>query len=146
RVNRVLRPKVDGAWYLHELTRDLALSAFVLFSSAVGTFGSPGQGNYAAGNAFLDALTHQRRAQGLPGVSLAWGLWETTGGITEGLTDTDRARMKRSRVLALSAEQGLALFDAACAAGGAVMVPARFDLNGTRDNVPSLLRGLVRSS
>ncbi|MGH3781380.1 MAG: SDR family NAD(P)-dependent oxidoreductase, partial [Pseudonocardiaceae bacterium] len=146
RVDRVLRPKVDAAWYLHELTRNLDLSAFVLFSSAVGTFGSPGQGNYAAGNAFLDALARQRRAQGLPGLSLAWGLWATTSGITEDLTDTDRARMTRSRVLALSTEQGLALFDAACAAGGTVMVPARFDLTGTQDHVPSLLRGLARSS
>ena len=76
RVDRVLAPKVDAAWHLHELTEHLDLSMFVLFSSAAATFGAPGQGNYAAANAFLDALASHRQARGLAGTSMAWGLWD----------------------------------------------------------------------
>ncbi|PIM65744.1 hypothetical protein CTU88_47425, partial [Streptomyces sp. JV178] len=75
RVDAVLRPKTDAALNLHRLTAGLDLAAFVLFSSAAGTFGGPGQGNYAAANAFLDALSHHRRAQDLAGRSVAWTLW-----------------------------------------------------------------------
>ncbi|MFE7568626.1 type I polyketide synthase [Streptomyces sp. NPDC057539] len=147
RIDKVFRPKVDAAWHLHELTRDLTLSAFVLFSSAAGTFGNPGQGNYAAANTFLDALAHHRRAAGLPATSLAWGLWDTTGAMTDGLAGTDVARMSRSGVTGLTEEQGLALFDLGCAADDAVVVPMRLDvgaLRGAPDDVPALLRGLVR--
>ncbi|MGH3781462.1 MAG: SDR family NAD(P)-dependent oxidoreductase, partial [Pseudonocardiaceae bacterium] len=146
RMDRVLRPKVDGAWYLHELTQELDLSAFVLFSSAAAAFGSAGQGNYAAGNAFLDGLAHYRRSLGLPGVSVAWGLWEQDSAMTGHLAAVDRARMARSGMLPLSTEQGLSLFDTACDLPTMAVVAARFDLVGLRaaDVVPAVLRGLVR--
>ncbi|MEU7584332.1 SDR family NAD(P)-dependent oxidoreductase [Streptomyces sp. NPDC041068] len=141
----VLRPKVDAAWQLHELTADLDLRAFVLFSAAAGTFGGAGQGNYAAGNAFLDALAEYRRSQGLPAVSLAWGLWAERRGMGGQLSDTDLARMARGGVLPLSAEQGLALFDAALAVDRPALIPVRLDLAVLRGvaESPALLRGLV---
>jgi acyl transferase domain-containing protein/acyl carrier protein len=83
RFETVLRPKVDGAWNLHTLTRDVALDFFVLFSSAASLFGNPGQANYAAGNGFLDSLAHFRRAQGMAGLSINWGIWSNAGGVAE---------------------------------------------------------------
>ncbi|MFI0822720.1 type I polyketide synthase, partial [Streptomyces sp. NPDC021098] len=147
RVAAVLRPKVNAAWYLHELTRGLDLSAFVVFSSAAGTLGSAGQGSYAAGNAFLDALVRYRRDRGLPGVSLAWGPWEQTDGMLGELSAADRERMHRSGFPPLSTEQGLALFDAAVASADPVLLPVRLDLPAlrARAEVPPRLRGLVRS-
>ncbi|MEU2603061.1 beta-ketoacyl reductase, partial [Streptomyces hirsutus] len=146
RLDGVLRPKVDAVWHLHELTRDLDLSAFVVFSSVAAMFGSAGQGNYAAGNAFLDALMERRRVEGLPGVSLAWGPWEQSGGMTGALAEADAERMARAGVPALSVELGVALFDAALAAGDAVVAPVRLDLAVLRalGDVPVLLRSLVR--
>jgi acyl transferase domain-containing protein len=79
RFERVFRPKIDGAWHLHELSAHLPLRFFVLFSSAAALLGSPAQGNYTAANAFLDALAHYRRAQGRPAISVAWGPWAETG-------------------------------------------------------------------
>ncbi|MFD3523971.1 SDR family NAD(P)-dependent oxidoreductase [Streptomyces sp. NPDC058653] len=146
RVDRVMRPKVDAARYLDELTRDMDLRAFVLFSSAAGVVGSPGQGNYAAANAFLDALAERRRAQGLPAQSLAWGVWQSSTGMAGDLTDTDKSRMERGGILSLSHGEGLELFDAATAADEpAVLVPVKLDLPAVRasGSVPELLRGLV---
>ncbi|GDY53735.1 hypothetical protein SVIO_043580 [Streptomyces violaceusniger] len=149
RVAHVLRPKVDAAWNLHELTRDLDLSAFVLFSSAAGVFGNPGQGNYAAANTFLDALAQHRRAQGLPAVSLAWGLWEDEGGMAATLATADRQRMSRGSMGALSNAEGLALFDVSGLAGHAVLIPAALDIAALRAQstagVAPLLRGLIRT-
>src|SRR5690606_20342596 len=144
-LSRVLRPKADAAWWLHELTADLDLAAFVLYSSASAVFGSPGQANYAAANAFLDGLARHRHALGLPAVSLAWGLWAEAGGMGGRLGRTDLARMARAGTLPLSAEQGLALFDAALVAGPAALAPIRLDSAAVRaaGTIPPLLRELV---
>ncbi|WP_246114121.1 type I polyketide synthase, partial [Streptomyces montanus] len=175
RLERVLRPKALAALNLHEATKDLDLSAFVLFSSAAGLLGGAGQANYAAANTFLDALAHHRRAQGLPAVSLAWTLWAgsdsmTNGGVTDGvvggmtgrLRDGDLNRISASGLPPLTAEQGLALFDAAletgeleageldAGEGEALLAPLRLDLAALRGaaaagRLPMLLRGLVRA-
>ncbi|MGC5346835.1 type I polyketide synthase [Streptomyces sp. DT171] len=151
RLDRVLRPKVDAATHLHELTRESPLSAFVLFSSAAGTMGSAGQGNYAAANACLDALAQHRRALGLPGQSLAWGMWAQLSALTGTLDEVDLRRLGRGGAGALSSEEGLALFDAALTRDEAVLVPVRIDLARLRaradaTGAPHLLRGLVRGT
>ncbi|MFC3455474.1 type I polyketide synthase, partial [Amycolatopsis speibonae] len=148
RVAGVLGPKADAAWNLHELTKDSDLAEFVMFSSASGVFGNPGQANYSAANVFLDALAAHRRSEGMPGLSLAWGLWDQeNGGMGGTLSTTDRARVSRSGSGALSPEQGLALFDAARARADALLVPLNLDLGSgqaTADEVPPLLRSLVK--
>ncbi|MBB5137477.1 acyl transferase domain-containing protein/NADPH:quinone reductase-like Zn-dependent oxidoreductase/short-subunit dehydrogenase [Thermocatellispora tengchongensis] len=142
----VMRPKVDGAWHLHELTRSLDLDLFVLFSSIAGIWGNPGQGNYAAANTFLDALAACRRAQGLPAVSLAWGPWEQQDGMTAALGRADWERLGRSGALPLPESEGLALLDAAAATGKSMLVPVRLDpaaLEAGGDVAP-LLSALIR--
>jgi acyl transferase domain-containing protein/NADPH:quinone reductase-like Zn-dependent oxidoreductase/acyl carrier protein len=151
RVTSVLAPKVHGAWNLHELTRDMDLRAFVLFSSVAGSFGTPGQASYAAANAFLDGLATQRRAQGLVGVSLAWGPWAQAGGMADRLSGIDSARIGSAGVLGLSDEEGLGLFDGALDLGEALLVPVKLDKRVLRrqaadGTLPSLLGGLVRAS
>jgi len=150
RVDAVLRPKADAAVNLHELTRDADLALFVLYSSASATFGSPGQANYAAANAFLDALAQHRRHRGLPAVSLGWGLWEQASALTGHLSGGNLARATHAGG-ALTTEQGLALFDAAVASGRAHLLPVNLDTAALRGRtadaapVPALLRGLVRA-
>ncbi|MFB4312438.1 type I polyketide synthase, partial [Actinomadura sp. GTD37] len=148
RLHTVLRPKVDAAWNLHELTHDHDLTAFVLFSSLAGTLGSPGQANYAAANTFLDALAHHRQASGLPATSLAWGLWADTSTMTGTLTTTDQARMTRTGLTPMPADQALALFDAALASPEAMSVTAVLDRAVLRERAAAgmlqhVLRGLV---
>jgi len=145
RFDTVLAPKADAAWHLHELTRDHPPAAFWLFSSAAGTFGNPGQANYAAANAYLDALAAFRRAAGLPATALAWGLWESSGAMTGGLGDTDRARLSRGGFGALPAEAGLALLDAAWARDDTWTLPTRLDVAALRAGpaVPPLLADLA---
>ena len=159
RMHAVMRAKVDGAWHLHELTRHRDLSLFAVFSSIAGLWGSPGQGNYAAANTFLDALAAHRRHQGLPAVSLAWGPWQLaearTGGMTGQLTPADWQRMAAQGLQPLSASDGLALLDAVTDAGHpnpmpvgprALLIPARLDRSGLRrgaPDTPPLLSGLI---
>ncbi len=146
-VEDVLRAKVGGAVNLHELTREHTLSAFVQFSALAGTLGSGGQANYAAANTFLDGLAAQRRAAGLAGTSLCWGWWEQRSGMTADLDQADLVRTRRLGVAAMATPEALALFDAACASGKPVLIPARMDLsalrNKTGDELPLLLRDLV---
>ena len=152
RLERVLRPKLDGAYHLHELTADLDLAAFVLFSSVAG-LGGPGQANYASANVFLDALAAQRRQRGLAGQSLMWGFWEPRGsGMTAHLGRAERMRMRRQGVLPLSLELGLELLDAALLRPEAVLVPLRLDVGVMQRRlgeggaeVPALYRVLLRS-
>lgn len=139
----VFAPKANAAWHLHELTKDL--DAFVLFSSAAGTLGSAGQANYAAANAFLDALAELRRAQGQPAVSMAWGLWDLADGMASELGEADRRRLARTGVLPIGAAQGLAMFDAALGSNDALVVPLvinRATLQ-SNDTTPSVLRGFL---
>ncbi|WP_372515930.1 type I polyketide synthase [Streptantibioticus silvisoli] len=149
RVTAVMRPKATAAANLHELTRDLDLTAFVLFSSAAGLLGGAGQANYAAANTYLDALAQHRRANGLAATSLAWTLWSGSDGIAGNLTDADLARIAAAGLPALSGEQGLELFDAALAAGDPLLAPLRLDLAALRKaatagRLPTLFKGLVR--
>ncbi|MFZ1926563.1 MAG: SDR family NAD(P)-dependent oxidoreductase, partial [Solirubrobacteraceae bacterium] len=150
-LDRVLAAKVDAALYLHELTSHLNLAAFVMFSSSAATLGAAGQANYSAANAFLDGLATYRRAQGLPGMSLAWGLWATARGMTAELGKASLARIARAGSAGLSAEEALQLFDLAMAVDEAVLLPMRLDLAALRDQavdggLPAVLRGLVRAS
>jgi polyene macrolide polyketide synthase len=147
RLAPVLRPKVDGAWHLHELTANSDLRMFVLFSSAAGVLGGGGQGSYAAANAFLDGLARHRVAAGLPGQSLAWGLWEY--GMGAALSEADVRRNAREGFPPLTAAEGPALFDAAIAAGDTLTVPVRLDRQALRNAtgpVPALLRDVVRDT
>ncbi|GAA2977154.1 hypothetical protein GCM10020227_52370 [Streptomyces flavovirens] len=132
RLDAVLAPKALGALHLHELTRDHDLAAFVLFSSVAGTVGAPGQGNYAAANACLDALAAHRVADGSPGLALAWGPWAPTGGMTGHLDEADLARMSRGGMIPLSADEGTALFDRALRTGRPAVAPVRLDLSALR--------------
>ncbi|HZN17913.1 MAG TPA: SDR family NAD(P)-dependent oxidoreductase, partial [Micromonosporaceae bacterium] len=149
-IDRVLRPKADAALHLHELTQGRDLAMFALYSSASGVLGTAGQGNYAAANAFLDALAAHRHAQGLPATSVAWGYWAQATELTGHLGQGDLARVRRTGVLPLPAGQGLALFDAACMLDEPALVAARLDTAALRAQagagaVPALLRGLVRA-
>ncbi|CAO5173188.1 (acyl-carrier-protein) S-malonyltransferase [Frankia sp. AiPs1] len=144
RLDAVLAPKTDAAWNLHELTADLDLASFVLFSSVTGTVGTAGQANYAAANAFLDALAQHRRTRGLPAVSLAWGLWGATTGLGAELARADLARIARLGIVPMSDEEGLHLFDAALGGDHPVVIAAQIELAGlSAEAVPPPLRGLA---
>jgi acyl carrier protein len=146
RLDTALRPKVDAALNLHELTRDLAPSMFVAYSSLAATLGTAGQGGYAAGNAFLDSLMEYRRTLGLPGQSVVWGLWDGSGGgMASGMNQADAERIARMGVSPLSPKAGLALLDAAVQSSRPVVVAAQWNLTGI-GAVPPILTALVPGS
>ncbi|NKQ27922.1 type I polyketide synthase, partial [Streptomyces galbus] len=151
RLDTVLAPKTHGAWHLHEATRHLDLSAFVLFSSVASLLGTAGQAGYAAANAFLNGLAETRRAQGLPATALCWGYWAERSELGAALGESDLVRLRRQGVLPMPSPEGLALFDAALARNEAVLVPARLHLPGpgaaSTGRTPSpLLRELLTQS
>ncbi|MGB9222388.1 SDR family NAD(P)-dependent oxidoreductase, partial [Mycobacterium sp.] len=132
RLDVALRAKVDAAWNLHELTRDLDLSAFVMFSSMAGLVGSSGQGNYSAANSFLDALAAHRQAHRLPAISLGWGLWDQASAMTGELANVDFARFARDGIVAMPSDEALQLLDTAMIVDEPFMVPAHIDLAALR--------------
>ncbi|MEU7436150.1 beta-ketoacyl reductase, partial [Streptomyces sioyaensis] len=149
-VEGVFGAKVDGAWWLHEVTAGLDVQAFVVFSSAAGVLGNAGQGNYAAANVWLDALVARRRALGLAGVSLAWGYWAQSSGLTGHLGAVDVARIGRVGLRAMASDEALELFDAGLGLGRGLVVPAQLDGGAVGELVrsgglPSVLRDVVRS-
>ncbi|ROP28378.1 acyl transferase domain-containing protein [Couchioplanes caeruleus] len=146
RMERVLRPKVDVAWNLHELTCDMGLAAFVSFSSGAGIMGNPGQGNYAAANAFVDALAHYRQGLGLAGLSLAWGPWDDADGMTGLMAETDLQRMRASGMPPLQVDEGLNLYDTAIGSSAPYVAPLAMRSGPAAPGafVPPLFRGLVR--
>ncbi|MFJ9709415.1 type I polyketide synthase [Streptomyces sp. NPDC101234] len=146
RLATVLAPKADGAWYLHEATQGLDLSAFVLYSSAAGVLGRPGQSNYAAANGFLDALARHRVARGLPAQALAWGPWATAG--EEGMADrVAPGRIREGGVLPVGEREGTALLDAALRTQEPLLVPVPLDLRAAADaGAPAVLADLLPPS
>ena len=155
RLQRVMAPKADAAWHLHELTAEMELSAFVLFSSVMGVLGSPGQANYAAANTFLDALAAHRRAQGLPAHSLAWGGWGQLSSMVDGEVGEEALRRlaeqvrQRLGLVPMPPEHGLALLDLALALPDPMLVPVAFDgavlrSQAAAGTLPVALTGLVR--
>jgi acyl transferase domain-containing protein/NAD(P)-dependent dehydrogenase (short-subunit alcohol dehydrogenase family)/acyl carrier protein len=147
RLERTMRPKVDAAWHLHELTRDLELSEFLLFSSATCALSGAGQANYAAANAFLDALAVHRHGHQLPARALAWGWTETTDEAGE-QEEAVRARLGRLGLAPMGADRALELFDAACARTEPLLLVTELDIATLRGQVrtgvlPPVLRGLV---
>ena len=148
RLANALRPKIAAASHLDELTRDLGLGMFVMFSSAAGVIGNPGQANYAAANVFLDALAAARRARGQAGTSMAWGLWAPDSGMTGKLDGLDRGRLARAGAEAMSVPEALALLDEGVESGRPLVVAARIDRNALRaqadqGTLPAVMRQLV---
>ncbi|MFI1711942.1 type I polyketide synthase, partial [Streptomyces griseoruber] len=148
-LDRVLRPKIDAALNLHDLTRDHQLDAFVLFSGAAATFGSSGQAHYAAANVFLEALAAHRAAGGLPGTALGWGFWADRSEMTEHLDTIAMRRIAQIGLAEMTSAQGLALFDAAVRAQEPFVLPAVLNEASLREQaaagtLPAILRELVR--
>ncbi|WP_276143684.1 SDR family NAD(P)-dependent oxidoreductase [Sciscionella marina] len=134
-LRRVLDPKMRAATYLHELTVEMELSQFVLFSSAAGVLGDAGQANYAAANTFLDELARARREMGLPGLSLSWGLWADESGMTGHLDGVHHERMAANGMRALSAGHALGLLDVAMTSTHPHYVPIALRIGDQREPI-----------
>ena len=132
RMAGVFAPKAGALRLLDELTRERPPQVFAAFSSAASVFGSAGQGNYAAANAYVDAVVSARRAAGLPAVSMAWGLWTPVTGMTGQLAEVDRTRMSRGGVRPMATAEALRLFDLGIRSGTPLLVPIRLDLGAVR--------------
>ncbi|MCV7099240.1 type I polyketide synthase [Mycobacterium palustre] len=149
-LDAVLAAKADPAWHLHRLTADRDLAAFVLFSSAAGILGGPGQANYAAANAFLDALARHRHHTQRAATSVAWGYWQTPTGMTSHLSTADLTRLTGTGLTPITSEEGLALFDAVLSGQRPNVVASPFNTGAltrhARNNtLPPILSGLTTS-
>ncbi|WP_456154773.1 type I polyketide synthase [Streptomyces chartreusis] len=148
RLAKVFRPKVSGAWNLDRLTRERESVSFTVFSSAAGILGTAGQANYAAANAFLDGLAQQRYQQGLPALSLAWGMWAGDDGMAGRLDSSDQQRMRRATgLIPLSVAEGVTLFDLGVRFGQPILMPAKIDLAAVatpQQRLPAILRSLAQ--
>jgi polyene macrolide polyketide synthase len=147
----VLRTKAESARHLDELTDGLGVDRFVLFSSAAGTLGSPGQSNYGAANAYLDGLARQRRRHGRPAVSIAWGLWAQASGITGQLSTQDLERLTGNGFAALSTDEGMSMFDASLTSWDPCPLAVKFDMRQLRahardGDLPPVFQGLIGST
>ena len=146
-----LRPKVHGAWLLHQATLDMDLDVFMMFSSISGLLGMQGLANYAAANTFLDALAHSRRAQGLPATSVAYGTWGGDG-MASRLTRTTRSHLTQFGLDPLEPAEALELLRQAVVNTRALTVAAALDLKRLqtyyedRGGLPPLLHSLVDQS
>jgi acyl transferase domain-containing protein/acyl carrier protein len=146
RLESALRPRAHAAWHLHELTRDLDLSQFLMISCASGVVGSAAQANYAAANTFLDGLAAHRRAAGLPATSLAWGPIAAADGA--GMSDAVRARLGRIGLRPITPEQALARLEEALRLEQPFLAQVELDRRAlhtrTRaEALPAVLRGFV---
>lgn len=143
RFSRVLRPKLVGGWVLHEQTRALPIDFFVLFSSAAALMGSPGQGNYAAANQFLDSLAESRRSQGLPALSINWGSWAEVG-MAANLGDVQARRWAASGLRMIAPADGLSVLrELMVRAESARIAVLPIDVQAVGASTPALLRGLA---
>ena len=143
-LGRVLGPKLDAALALDEASLALShLTHFILFSSAAGLLGSPGQASYAVANAGLDGLAQRRWAEGLPATSIAWGPWDA--GMVTTLSEAQRARLRDRGMALLTASEGLALLDKAIQSDEPVLLAARLDREALDERAAGALPPLLRS-
>lgn len=140
RMARVLAPKVRGAWNLHVATAREQLDFFVLFSSAVSVLGSPGQGNYAAANSYLDVLSHFRHRAGLPAISINWGPWVDIGLVASGDFFPASTRSGTQGVKGITPERGLEALQRALGDARAQVTVLPFDIASLLDLYPAAAR------